>query len=79
MLFLECGKPPQHLVEFRVGDDGRVTHVVAELVFAHLVGQFTPLPPNFGRDGISLWRTHLGRLSEGTDRRRAARQPRLPF
>src|SRR5580693_1467123 len=79
MLFLECGEPPQHLVEFRVGDDGRVTHVVAELVFAHLVGQFTPLPPNFGRDGISLWRTHLGRLSEGSDRRRAARQPRLPL
>ncbi len=54
MLVLECGKTTQHLVEVRVGDDRGVTHVVAELVFAHLVGQFTPTTADFGRNGISL-------------------------
>ncbi len=54
MLVLERGQPTQQLVEVRVGDDRRVTHVVAELVFAHLVGQFTPKTANLGRNGISL-------------------------
>jgi hypothetical protein len=38
-------------------------------VFTHLVGQFTPPAADLGRDGISLWRAHLGRLSEGADSR----------
>ena len=54
MLLLEGGEPTKQLVEVRIGDDRRVAHVVAELVFAHLVGQFAPLPPNLGRDGISF-------------------------
>ncbi len=50
MLVLERGEPAQQLVEVRVGDDRRVAHVVAELVFAHLVGQFTPSAADFGRE-----------------------------
>ena len=54
MLILECGQPTQQLVEVRVGDDRRVAHVVAELVFAHLVGQFAPKTSDFGRYRVSL-------------------------
>ncbi|MDT5253529.1 MAG: hypothetical protein QOG95_5428, partial [Mycobacterium sp.] len=44
----------QHDVEIGVGDDRRVPHVIAELVFTHLVGQFTPPAADLGRNGISL-------------------------
>ncbi len=54
MLLLERFEPTQQLVEVRVGDDRRIAHVVAELVFAHLVGQFAPKTADLGRDGISL-------------------------
>ncbi|GBG36452.1 hypothetical protein NJB14197_21650 [Mycobacterium montefiorense] len=67
MLLLERAQPPQQIVEIRVGDDRRVAHVVAELVFAHLVGEFTPKTPNLGSDGVDFWRTHLGRLSKDPD------------
>ena len=78
MLLLERRKPAQQLVELRVGDGRRVPHVVAELVFAHLVGQFTPLPPSLGPDGVSFWRTHLGRLSKSADTDREALSPLVP-
>jgi hypothetical protein len=60
MLVLEGGKTAEQCVEVRVGDDRRVTHVVAELVVTHLVGQFAPrttyLGPNgISHRGISLW------------------------
>jgi len=67
MLSLERFKPAQQLVELRVGDDRRVADVVTELVFADLVGQLTPSPPNLGRHRVSFCRTHLRRLSEGAD------------
>ena len=52
MLVLERGETAQQRVEVRVGDDRRITHVVAELVFAHLVGQFTPTAADLGPNGI---------------------------
>jgi hypothetical protein len=54
MLVLKGGQPTQQLVKVRVGDDRRVTHVVAELVFAYLVGEFTPKSADFRRYRVSL-------------------------
>ena len=54
MLVLERGKSAQQRVEVRIGDDRRVTHVVTELVFTHLIGQFTPTTTDVGRNRISL-------------------------
>jgi hypothetical protein len=54
MLVLERGKTAEQLVEVRIGDDRRITHVVTELVFTHLVGQFTPTTTDVGRNRISL-------------------------
>src|ERR1700761_4582495 len=76
MFVLERGQPTQQLIEVRVGDDRRVAHVVAELVFSPLVGQFAPTTTDFRRDGISLCRAHLGRLSEDADSAPAPVSPR---
>ena len=65
MFVLERGKTAQQLVEVRIGDGRRITHVVTELVFTHLVGQFTPTTTDVGRNRIS--RTHRRRLSEDAD------------
>ena len=54
MFVLERGETTQQHVEVRVGDDRRIADVVAELVFAHLVGKFTPGAAYLGRDGIVL-------------------------
>ena len=78
MLVLECGQSPQQLVEVRVGDDRRVAHVVAELMFAHLVGEFAPLPAHVGGDGVVIGRTHPRRLSSAPTPFSAARLPWWP-
>ena len=75
-----CSRP-QQLVELAVGDDRRVTHVVAELVFAHLVGEFLPLPAQVGVGGtgfgFGVCRAHPGRLSKRTDTRTGVDRRRL--
>lgn len=58
MLLLERIEPAQQRVELAVGDDRRVADVVAELMVAHLVGEFLPLAAQIGfvrvcLDGIS--------------------------
>jgi hypothetical protein len=59
MLVLERGKAAQQLVEVGIGDDRRITHVVTELVFTHLVSQFTPTTTDVGPNRISPWRISL--------------------
>lgn len=60
VLLLERLEASQQRVELGIGDDRCVAHVVAELVFADLVGQLAPLPQHVGR-------SHPGRLSKRTD------------
>ncbi len=80
VLILERLQPAQQFVELAVGDDRRVTHVVAELMFANLVSEFLPLPAQVGVDGIGfgvgVCRAHPGRLSKRTDMRAGARDRR---
>ena len=59
MLVLERAQTAQQYVEVRIRDDRRVTDVVAELVFAHLVGQFAPGTTYLGPNGISPRRISL--------------------
>ena len=67
MLVLERLQLAQQLVELRVGDDRRVPHVVAELVLAHLVGEFLPAAAQVGVGGV------VGLLGQ-----RRLRDPGLP-
>ena len=53
----------QQLVELRVGDDRRVPDVIAELVVAHLVGEFLPSAAQIGVGGVfGLFGECLSRL-----------------
>jgi hypothetical protein len=51
---LKGGEVAEQLVEFPVGDDGRVLDVVAELVAADLVGQRLPLASHVGGNRVGL-------------------------
>ena len=61
---LERDEFVEQYVEFGVGDDRGVFYVVAELVFAHLDGEFLPASADIGVDriGIRIVGGHLRRL-----------------
>ena len=75
----------KQLVELRVGDDRRVPDVVAELVSAHLVGEFLPATTHVGGGGFlglfgqcrlgvrGCLGAHPGRLTEQPDNGARAR------
>ena len=76
VLVLERLQLTQQLVELCVGDDRCVPHVVAELVLAHLVGEFLPATTDVGVRGfVGLFSqrrfrvlgAHPGRLAERAD------------
>ena len=89
MLVLERLQLAQQLVELRVGDDRCVPDVVAELVLAHLVGEFLPSAAQVGVGGVvglfgqrrlgirGCLRAHPGRLIERA-RHRNRRQAGYP-
>ena len=67
MLVFERLQLAQQLVELGVGDDRRVPDVVAELVLAHLVGEFLPAAAQIGvRRFLGLFGQRRFRLSSGS-------------
>ena len=52
VLLLQRRQLAQQFVELGVGNDRRVPHVVAELVLAHLVGEFLPAAAQVGVGGF---------------------------
>ena len=78
VLLLQRRQFAQQFVEFGIGNDRRIPHVVAELVLAHLVGKFLPAAAQVGSRGfvgllrqrrlrIGDLRAHPRRLAEAAD------------
>src|ERR1700682_683902 len=76
MLVFERLQLAKQFVEFGIGNDGRVPHVVAELVSAHLFGELLPAATQvgvgglfslFGQRSFRFFRAHTRRLTERPD------------